>query len=1345
MVVDNNIIERQIQNTGIIEANEGVVELTIPDLDERIQMQSIDNSGEIIASYGSINIDAGNSAMINNTGHISVTSDEGGEIYLNARTIDNSGKIEAKGTNGKGGYVEVNVQKGYVAPEKGKITVSGATEGGEVYVGGSENSNFYNSGTIKAKGKDSLSKGGKVAVETNKIHVAGGKFEVSSVGDAGSIKLGDREKTVETFINPHSSIIADSQEGLGGDIVFDSSDYTKMTGTVSAEGKVGGKVEVSSKDSAYINADIKVSGENGNNGELLIDPKNITISTSGFSSAGYYNIPFTDPNPAANNNFGRAISALSTGNILVSSPGDDSGASDAGAIYLFNGETGSLISTMRSNIASTSLGNSAADIIKLTSNGNFVVRNTGWNTSRGIVAWGDGTNGTNAIIDATNSLSGSSASDQVGGAIALLTNGNYVVGSPNANGGRGYATFVYGNNGHIADTGSISGNPSNTNSVYGSAANDGVGSSIIALTNDNYVLASPNLDDGASNTGAVSLVNGDDGIPLGETTVAMAQSNANSIHGTNASDRVGFSIVPLTNGNYIISSQHWGNGGTSRGAVTLMNGTTGIPVGGTLRNEAVSTTNSLYGTTDYDIVGGGGIYEIPVNYNYVVSSPNWNGFIGGGGAVTWVNGANGNVAVDNTPGAAVATTNSLYGTSVNDYVGSQVVTLNTGSAGNYAVGAHNWNGPGTDRGAVTWVNGLNGNVAVDNTPGAAVSTTNSLYGSINSSEVGRIVTALPNGNYIVRSQNWDGVTTNGGAVTWVDGSNGNIAVDNNPSAAVSTTNSLYSSGSSNFVGSNVQVLSNGHYVVIVTGYDQGAALNAGMVTFVNGNNGNVGSTGSPASDIAGTGLQGNNGAEEVGSGGVVELANGNYVVLSPKWHNGGGGEYGAATLVNGSNGNVVFDGTASAVVSTSNFIYGGQNVDRVGSTGVLSLGNNHYVVASGEWENGGTTNAGAITWVNGVNGQIANTGSVGALLSSTNSFVTNTANSNLTMPVLDSVNSNYIVSFYSAGTGGQVFALPITGEVISTPNDFTFSSLASRDVSIAPSFITTSLNAGTNVTLQANNDITVSNAITAAAGGSGGDLTLQAGRSILINANITTDNGDFNAYANSTVADGVVNAQRDAGNAVITMAGGTTVDTGTGSANFTIKNGSGLTNNTSGDITLETVNADHVNVINNGTSNGNIVLNNAIGLSGTTMSNFATKGSFINNHGAGVLDSSDNWLIYIPNTSNITANGLTYGSEVYGCNYFTGCTSSLTTGNALIYAIPSFDKRSFFYTEQSSDKSDSSGDGNKSSKYSLIKLIDSSAVSNYRDYSVLKYLIFIVDSIANEYNIVPPASRGEEV
>src|SRR5262249_7054761 len=101
---------------------------------------------------------------------------------------------------------------------------------------------------------------------------------------------------------------------------------------------------------------------------------------------------------------------------------------------------------------------------------------------------------------------------------------------------------------------------------------------------------------------------------------------------------------------------------------------------------------------------------------------------------------------------------------------------------------------------------------------------------------------------------------------------------------------------------------------------------------------------------------------------------------------------------------------------------------------------------------------------------------------------------------------------------------------------------------------------------------------------------LQAGRSILLNAGITTDNGALTLIANDTLANGVLDPVRDPGPAVITMAAGTTLDTGSGALAIVLRDGAGRTNTASGAITLQTVRAGSVSVTNNGPSAGGDVL-----------------------------------------------------------------------------------------------------------------------------------------------------------
>src|SRR5207302_508855 len=145
--------------------------------------------------------------------------------------------------------------------------------------------------------------------------------------------------------------------------------------------------------------------------------------------------------------------------------------------------------------------------------------------------------------------------------------------------------------------------------------------------------------------------------------------------------------------------------------------------------------------------------------------------------------------------------NSLVGSSPTDQEGYFDVTAL--SNGNYVALNPFWNG-GRDRGhgAVTWGDGTQGVVGV-------ISEANSLVGSHAGDRLGLYagVSALNNGNYVVRSPGWNGGR---GAATWGDGNTGVRGV-------VSDANSLVGAKPNDLVGTlggrGITALSNGNYVV----------------------------------------------------------------------------------------------------------------------------------------------------------------------------------------------------------------------------------------------------------------------------------------------------------------------------------------------------------------------------------------------------------------------------------------------------------------------------------------------------------------------------------------------------
>src|SRR5439155_924114 len=116
-----------------------------------------------------------------------------------------------------------------------------------------------------------------------------------------------------------------------------------------------------------------------------------------------------------------------------------------GAVTWGNGSTGvtGTVSEANSLIGSAPEEYTGEDGITVLSNGNYAVQSILWNSGRGAVTWGSGTQGVSGVVSEANSLVGSNPGDQVGYAVPL-SNGNYVVASSQWNSSRGAVTWADG-------------------------------------------------------------------------------------------------------------------------------------------------------------------------------------------------------------------------------------------------------------------------------------------------------------------------------------------------------------------------------------------------------------------------------------------------------------------------------------------------------------------------------------------------------------------------------------------------------------------------------------------------------------------------------------------------------------------------------------------------------------------------------------------------------------------------------------------------------------------------------------------------------------------------------------
>lgn len=633
--------------------------------------------------------------------------------------------------------------------------------------------------------------------------------------------------------------------------------------------------------------------------------------------------------PAGSGFFGSQVVPLPNGNIVVIDHGYDNGTFiDVGAIYLYTG-SGALIATTLGTQASDMIGSGGVLIL---TDGDFLVRSPFWDkggvTDASALTRCSGTAGCPSTITSANSLTGSNTNDSIGnGQVSVLASGNYVVVSP------------FWDNGFDLDVGAVTWCNKNTgcpttittaNSLIGSKANDRVGhGGTVILSDGNYVVVSPmwNQSGALTSAGAVTFGNG-------TTGAAGLVSAANSLVGVKSGDRVGAGgVTALPNGSYVVSSPEWDNDTqVNAGAATFGKGNTGV-------SGVITSANSLIGMTGGDAVSSKGITVLS-NGNYVIGTPFWvnNGDIVG--AVTWATGTTGITGT-------ITPANSLVGASNGDWIGTKGVIALTN--GNYVVVSPNWkNGTAVSAGAVTWGNGATGTTGM-------VSTANSLYGPGTTGPVpgGSVgdggAFALSNGNYVVCSPFLaDGAINQAGAATWGNGSTGS-------SGLVSDANSLVGATPEDRVCSYVHALPNGNYLVVSPDFDAGSAANGGAVTFANGTTGISG----PVS--ASNSLVGSKTNDRVGNGGLTSLANSNYVVDSFLWDNGGTVDAGAVTFASGTTG-------ISGEISAGNSLVGSSASDGVGSIRVAALPNGNYVVMSPAWNNGGLADVGAVTWANGSTG-----------------------------------------------------------------------------------------------------------------------------------------------------------------------------------------------------------------------------------------------------------------------------------------------------------------------------------------------------------------------------------------
>ncbi|MEQ9666811.1 two-partner secretion domain-containing protein [Coleofasciculus sp. G2-EDA-02] len=683
----------------------------------RIQLlNGVINSGGVTG--GEINL---TSTFLENRGEIQADGERGGSVTINVTNFLDTGVLSATGNAGDGGTIQVDYQGTVIQTATALTSVTGSEKAGRIRFQGGQV--FTTSGNLQAQGE----LGGEIQLFGERLQLLGTGVNASGNQGGGEILVGGdyqgntvgAENADYTLVNHGTRLQADGlRVGDGGKVIVWADGETDFYGNLTARGGAlagnGGVLEVSGKGSLVFGGFGEASAANGVAGELLLDPKNITIDTANTGAS----FQLLNPNPAPGNQFGFGTAVLPNGNIVVSSPQDDLMAEDAGAVYLFDSNTGAILGSIHGANPGDKFGDRE---ITALNNGNYVFGNRfadiGGVEDAGTVILANGTTGAEI-----SRISGTNGIDRFGSdGITALSNGNYVFANQRADigGVENAGTVILANGSTGAEISRISntGIPESVGYVE-----------IIALSNGNYVFGNLDADiGGVGNAGTVILADGTTGAEISR------------ISGTNGGDAFGSdAIIALSNGNYVFGNHLANIGGVrNAGTVILADGTTGAEI------------SRISGTNTNDWFGWGEITALS-NGNYVFG--NNLADIGG------VKDAGTVILADGTTGAEIS---RISGTNPDDNFGRGEITAL--SNGNYVFGNHFANiGGVVNAGTVILADGTTG-AEIDRISGT---NPEDFFGNSG-------ITDLSNGNYVFGNPNADieGVQ-NAGTVILANGTTG---------------------------------------------------------------------------------------------------------------------------------------------------------------------------------------------------------------------------------------------------------------------------------------------------------------------------------------------------------------------------------------------------------------------------------------------------------------------------------------------------------------------------------------------------------------------------------------------
>jgi filamentous hemagglutinin family protein len=283
---------------------------------------NVTNSGIITSPGGDVMLAAGHSVDLadSNDPDVRVVVSAPGNQALNVgEIVAQSGRVGVYGALvNQLGLVSANSA---VAGENGKIVFKSTDT---TLLGAGSETTATGAGT----GGDIQVLGNRVGLTGNAVVDASGQTGGGTVLVGGDTHGGNAAipNAALTYVGPQAQIDADAiQSGSGGKVVVWSDEQTQMYGGISARGGAlsgdGGAVETSSANKLDFTGDVDLRAPHGSAGTLLLDPSDIVISsndsTSDISGSGTAPFTFTASNASSNLSTSDLQNELGLGNVTV--------------------------------------------------------------------------------------------------------------------------------------------------------------------------------------------------------------------------------------------------------------------------------------------------------------------------------------------------------------------------------------------------------------------------------------------------------------------------------------------------------------------------------------------------------------------------------------------------------------------------------------------------------------------------------------------------------------------------------------------------------------------------------------------------------------------------------------------------------------------------------------------------------------------------------------------------------------------------------------------------------------------------------------------------------------------